>query len=127
MCKYYKFALALSQHLPNVSDSDSEHAPEGKLVIQGESDDGDITIKFFRWYSKDAHEMCAQLGFAPKLRASTKISGDWYMVVLDNISDEYEVLDGVLYSIADEAGEKFTIEVQEKVKVLGLFMLTSGE
>ena len=32
MCKYYKFALALSQHLPNVSDSDSEHAPESKLV-----------------------------------------------------------------------------------------------
>ena len=71
--------------------------------------------------------MCAQLGFAPKLRASTKISGNWYIVVMDDISDEYEVLDGVLYSIADEAREKFTIEVQEKVKVLGLFMLTSGE
>lgn len=71
--------------------------------------------------------MCAQLGFAPKLRASTKISGNWYIVVIDDISDEYEVLDGVLYSIADEAREKFTIEVQEKVKMLGLFTLTSGE
>ena len=50
--------------------------------------------------------MCAQLGFAPKLRAM-KIPGDRYMVVMDDISDEYEELDGVLYSIADEAREKF--------------------
>ena len=61
MCKYYKFALALSQHLPNVSDSDSEHAPEGKLVIQSEFDDGDIIIKFVRRYSKYAHETYAPL------------------------------------------------------------------
>lgn len=56
-----------------------------------------------------------------------KIPGDWYMVVMDDISDEYEELDGVWYSIANEAREKFTIEVQEKVKMLGLFTLTSGE
>ena len=31
-----------------------------------------------------------------------KISGDWYMVVMDDISDEYEELDGVWYSIANE-------------------------
>ena len=123
MCKYYKFALALSQHLPNVSDSDSEHAPEGKLVIQNESDDGDIITKFVCRYSKDAHKMCAQLGFAPRLRAM-KIPGDRYIVVMDDISDEYEVLGSVWYSIADEAREKFTVEVQEKV---GLFTLTSGE
>ena len=49
------------------------------------------------------------------------------MVVMDDISDEYEVLGSVWYSIADEAREKFTVEVQEKVKVLGLFTLTSGE
>ena len=56
-----------------------------------------------------------------------KIPGDWYMVVMDDISDEYEELDGVWYSTADEAREKFTVEVQEKVKMLGLFTLTSGE
>ena len=49
------------------------------------------------------------------------------MVVMDDISDEYEELDGVWYSIANESREKFTIEVQEKVKMLGLFTLTSGE
>ena len=108
------------KYLPIVEGS--EHAPflqEGKLVFRGQSEDGDIIIiKFARRYSKDAHETCAHLGFAPKLRAFMKIPGNWYMVVMDDISDEYEELDDVWPTATNEARKKFVIEVQEKVKSL---------
>ncbi|KAG5653093.1 hypothetical protein H0H81_002318 [Sphagnurus paluster] len=62
-----------------------------KLLFFGELLEGgdDICIKFTHSYSKEAHEFCAALNIAPRLRGFDKIPGGWYMVVMDRIDEEY--------------------------------------
>ncbi|KAH8924591.1 hypothetical protein BT69DRAFT_1349368 [Atractiella rhizophila] len=47
-----------------------------------------LCVKFVRRYSKQAHEICAEKGFAPALHGFEKIAGGWFMVVMDLLSDE---------------------------------------
>ncbi|KAL4065048.1 hypothetical protein J3A83DRAFT_4263978 [Scleroderma citrinum] len=53
-----------------------------------------VCIKFARRYSKDAHEICASLGHAPALHGFEKIPGGWYMIVMDKLPNEYDMLCG---------------------------------
>ncbi|KAI5995839.1 hypothetical protein F5J12DRAFT_855433 [Pisolithus orientalis] len=53
-----------------------------------------ICIKFVRRYSREAHEHCAKLGFAPTLRGCETIPGGWFMVVMDDLQG-YDTLDDV--------------------------------
>ena len=48
-----------------------------------------ICIKFARHYSKDVHEFCASKGFAPVLKGFEKLSGGWWMVVMQMIGEDY--------------------------------------
>ena len=41
----------------------------------------------------NAHEKCSMLGFVPTLRAFSKITGDWCVVVMDCVGGEYKELD----------------------------------
>ncbi|KAI6114626.1 hypothetical protein EDD16DRAFT_1114208 [Pisolithus croceorrhizus] len=72
---------------------------ENKLVFFGtESAEGSavvdrICIKFTRRYSPAAHEYCASMGCAPALRGFEKIPGGWFMVVMDDLSNDYEILE----------------------------------
>ncbi|KAI6014933.1 hypothetical protein EDC04DRAFT_2608919 [Pisolithus marmoratus] len=71
---------------------------EHKLVFFGtESTEGSavvdrICVKFVRRYSPGAHEHCASAGCAPALRGFKKIPGGWFMVVMDDLSNDYETL-----------------------------------
>ena len=87
-----------------------------KLIFRGKCGDQDICIKFVRRYSQDAHKACAELGFAPTLRAFSDIAGGWHMVVMDYVGDAYEELDDVWPNLTPEVKEKYTAEVLEKVK-----------
>lgn len=91
---------------------------EGKLVFHGKCGDEDIFIKFVRRYSKDAHETCARLGFAPTLRAFATIPGGWHMVIMDYLGDAYEELNDVWFKFNAEVRRKITEEVREKVESL---------
>ncbi|KAI6010235.1 hypothetical protein EDC04DRAFT_809040 [Pisolithus marmoratus] len=51
-----------------------------------------ICVKFVRRYSPGAHEHCASAGCAPALRGFEKIPGGWFMVVMDDLSNDYETL-----------------------------------
>jgi len=66
---------------------------KNKLVFYGITGNEKICIKFVRRYSKEAHMTCSKLGFAPALRGFQEIPGQWYMVVMDYIGDEYHGLD----------------------------------
>ena len=59
------------------------------LVFFGIEETTPICIKFVRRYSSEAHLFCASRGFAPKLKGFDKLAGGWYMVVMENISDDY--------------------------------------
>ena len=52
------------------------------------------------------------LGFAPTLRALSKITGDWCVVVMDCVGGEYEELDGAWSKLTAEVQQKFIAEVQ---------------
>ncbi|KAI6021983.1 hypothetical protein EDC04DRAFT_2575428 [Pisolithus marmoratus] len=71
---------------------------EHKLVFFGtKSTEGSafvdrICVKFVRRYSPGAHEHCASAGCAPALRSFEKIPGGWFMVVMDDLSNDYETL-----------------------------------
>jgi len=55
-------------------------------------DDETVCIKFAYQYSKDAHEFCASMGFAPALRGFEQLASGWYMVVMENIGDDWRTL-----------------------------------
>ena len=57
----------------------------------------------------NAHEKCSMLGFAPTLRAFSKITGDWCVVVMDCVGGE---LDDAWSKLTAEAQQKFIAEVQ---------------
>ncbi|EGN97471.1 hypothetical protein SERLA73DRAFT_124167 [Serpula lacrymans var. lacrymans S7.3] len=64
-----------------------------KLVFSGTEDEGDhICIKFVQTYSCDVHNHFASLGCAPALRGFEKIAGGWFMVVMDMLPDDFEML-----------------------------------
>jgi hypothetical protein len=48
-----------------------------------------ICIKFVSRYCKEGHEFLAGKGFAPKLHAIERLPGGLYMVVMDDVSEEY--------------------------------------
>ena len=45
--------------------------------------DKDICIKFVHQYSAEAHNHCANQGYAPRLHSCELIPGGWLMVVMD--------------------------------------------
>lgn len=60
------------------------------LLFAAEAEDGSIIcVKFVRSYSKEAHVWCASAGFAPKLKGYESVAGGWYMVVMENITQDY--------------------------------------
>ena len=78
-----------------ISLEDSTHhdfrytqAMASTLVFFGIEETTPICIKFVRRYSSEAHLFCASRRFAPKLKGFNKLAGSWYMVVMENISDD---------------------------------------
>ena len=51
-----------------------------------------ICVKFVHRYGAEAHRSLMDLGLAPNLRAVVDLPDDWKMVVMDDISAEYERL-----------------------------------
>ncbi|KAI6035738.1 hypothetical protein EDC04DRAFT_3033829 [Pisolithus marmoratus] len=72
---------------------------KNKLVFFGtESAEGSavmdrICIKFAWRYSPDTHKHCASVGCTPALRGFEKIPGGWFMIVMDNLSNDYKTLE----------------------------------
>lgn len=88
---------------------------EDKLVFLGKSGEDYVFIKFVRRYSKEAHEKCSELGFAPRLRAFSQLPGGWYMVVMDYVADEYEDLYDALPRLGDEERQQIKDKLVPKV------------
>jgi len=67
---------------------------EQKLLFVGETENGEkVCIKFVHRYSRAAHEKCATMGIAPKLRGFEAIGAGWTMVIMDDLSKEYKPFD----------------------------------
>jgi len=65
---------------------------KGRNLFFGRMEDLDgtaVCIKFFTRYCKEGHEFFAAKGFAPKLYAVDRLPGGLYMVVMDDVSEEY--------------------------------------
>jgi hypothetical protein len=71
-----------------------------------------LCVKFVRSYSKEAHLKSASLAFAPPLRGFQSIGGDWFMVVMDWVGIEYQLLD------ESPMKEQFFSEVKDKLALL---------
>jgi hypothetical protein len=48
-----------------------------------------ICVKFVTRYSKEAHQKCADMGITLALRGFEHLPGRWFMVVMDQIDNEY--------------------------------------
>ena len=65
---------------------------KGRNLFFGRMDDADgtaICIKFVPRYCEEGHELLAAKGFAPKLFAVERLPGGLYMVVMDDVDEEY--------------------------------------
>jgi hypothetical protein len=65
---------------------------QDRNLFFGRMDDGDgtaICLKFVPRYCKEGHEFLASKGFVPKLHAVERLPGGLYMIVMDDISEEY--------------------------------------
>ncbi len=68
----------------------------GKRVYHARRDDTNapICIKFSLRYSQDAHGATFNAGYAPELLAVKNV-GDWFMIVMDDVSGEYTTLEAL--------------------------------
>ena len=48
-----------------------------------------LCIKFAHQYGENVHRFCAEKGFAPQLHAVQHLPGGFYMVVMDDVGEEY--------------------------------------
>lgn len=71
-----------------------------------------LCVKFVRRYSKEAHLKSTSLAFAPPLRGFQSIGGDWFIVVMDWVGVEYQLLD------ESPMKEQFFSEVKDKLALL---------
>ena len=71
----------------------------------GRMDDTAICIKFVTRYCKAGHEFLAVNGFATKLHAFERLPGGLYMVVMDDVSDEYVSLFNLIRDTLDLLSE----------------------
>lgn len=61
-----------------------------RLLFSAKTADGKtLCIKFVRFYSKEVHQLCASGGFAPALHGFEHLPGEWYMIVMEMITDDY--------------------------------------
>ena len=61
----------------------------GRSLFFSNMDNTAICIKFVPHYCKEGHDFLAVKGFAPKLHAFERLMGGLYMVVMDDVGDEY--------------------------------------
>jgi serine/threonine protein kinase len=97
----------------NVKQFTYVRAVEGtKIIFECASNGSPLCVKYVRRYSKEAHCKSAEQEFAPRLRGFQDIGGGWYMVVMDWVGDEYQLLD------ESHMKERFFSQVRDKVALL---------
>ena len=63
-----------------------------KLLFLVKTEEGNrMVVKFCRRYNREAHRLCAQRGYAPRLASVEQLAGGWLMVVM-------EYIEGILLS-----------------------------
>ena len=71
----------------------SELTSEYNFVFFGDldstADRQTLCIKFTHQYGEDVHRFCTEKGHAPKLHSVQRLPGGFFMVVMDNIGEEY--------------------------------------
>ena len=75
----------------------------------GNMDNASICIKFVPRYCKEGHEFLAAKGFAPKLHAFERLPGGLYMVVMDDVGDEYVSLFNLKQDIPNLLSEEHLV------------------
>lgn len=86
-----------------------------KLAFSSKTDKGeDICIKFVTHYSKEAHEICASRGIAPRLRGYEMLRGGWQMVVMDHIGGDYHGF----HELSDEDKAKLHGPIKDGLEAL---------
>ena len=89
-----------------------------------------VCIKFTHQYNEDVHRFCAAKGHAPKLHAVQCLLGDFYLVVMDDIGEEYisldhfvdghqEILSSPAYAALKESIQRFLEEMHRAGRVHG--------
>jgi serine/threonine protein kinase len=84
-----------------------------------------ICIKFVPRYCKEAHELLAENGFAPKLHAVERLPGGLFMVVMDDVSEDYESLFNFVQEhpdslVAEKGGARNLLSEKIRHRVLEL-------
>ncbi|KAG8996878.1 hypothetical protein FRB94_007977 [Tulasnella sp. JGI-2019a] len=93
---FSSFSSHTREHFKYKRQLRSSTAGNEKLVFFGELQDSqgamvDVCIKFTREYSENAHEYCAKEGWAPRLLGCEKLSGGWYMVVMEDMTEHKQL------------------------------------
>ncbi|KAF8833241.1 hypothetical protein BDN67DRAFT_792596, partial [Paxillus ammoniavirescens] len=106
-----------------------EQPHDDKLVFFGtllEDTEVAICIKFVRRYSREAHSLCASLGFAPKLRGFEQVPGGWFMVVMDKLVG-YKLLADLCDSPDSHPPESVFEAISDQLKHLHLGGFVHGD
>ncbi|KAF8833879.1 hypothetical protein BDN67DRAFT_916066, partial [Paxillus ammoniavirescens] len=102
---------------------------DDKLVFFGtllEDTEVAICIKFVRRYSREAHSLCASLGFAPKLRGFEQVPGGWFLVVMDKLVG-YKLLADLCDSPDSHPPESVFEAISDQLKHLHLGGFVHGD
>ncbi|CAG8577015.1 12384_t:CDS:2 [Acaulospora colombiana] len=84
-----------------------------------------LCVKFTRRYSESAHQILADLGLAPRLRAVMGLPGGWLMVVMDR--SNYTLLSEINLSLSPQAQLVVKSRVLYAVETLHKHNLVHGD
>ncbi|CAG8657060.1 1278_t:CDS:1, partial [Paraglomus brasilianum] len=82
------------------------------FVVQELTNQQLLAVKFVRRYGIDVHRDCANANIAPKLRAVEKLTGNWFMIVM-----EYLEHFTCMYDILQEGGQNVSFLNSKAIEV----------
>lgn len=79
------------------TDKRGDHIFNAEMKYGSASLSHNVIVKFTKRYSRECHDTCYNMGFAPELFACERIAGGWYIVVMELLMEYCTA-----YSLAEE-------------------------
>ncbi|KAF8461860.1 hypothetical protein BDZ91DRAFT_735929 [Kalaharituber pfeilii] len=87
---------------------------DNSLLFLAKADSDFLVIKYTRQYSREAHELLSDKGFAPKLQGLENIPGGWKMVIMQYVGEPYKSLS----KLGSKSREQFRDSIMESISLL---------
>lgn len=74
-----------------------------------------LCIKFTHQYGEEVHRICAAIGYAPKLHTVQRLPGSFFMVVMDDVGEDYVDLQSFIHEHPEIVSSSTYTDLKENI------------